>query len=89
MKTTQRRSVVDAPAKRLNVRVSLSAYQRLGVHCAMTGEREGDVINRLIDGLKDFSMPARLADRVRKSDRLDVAAEVSLVDLNGAGAVQA
>ncbi len=72
MKTKQRPGVVNAqddPTTRINVRVKTSAQRRLAVHCAMTGLSPGEVVTRLIEGLRDFSMPVNLVDRAAKSHR--------------------
>jgi hypothetical protein len=72
MRTKQRHGVNDAAAEtttRLNIRVKQSAQRRLAVHCAMTSLSPGEVITRLIEGLREFSMPVNLIDRSQKSHR--------------------
>lgn len=73
MKTTKRRSVDDATARktvRVNVRLELEAQKRLAVHCAMTGMSPGEVLTRLCEGLREWSMPAKLSDRSQSTHRL-------------------
>ena len=72
MKTTRRRGASDATERttcRLNVRIGVEAQQRLAVHCAMTKLSPGEVITRLVEGLRDWSMPVNLAERARVSNR--------------------
>jgi hypothetical protein len=50
MKTSkQRRAVTDAESQRLNVRLDASAYQRLMIHCVMSGTQPGKFLATLID----------------------------------------
>jgi hypothetical protein len=74
MRTSKRQGVADASARktvRVNVRLEAEAQKRLAVHCAMTGMSPGEVLTRLCEGLREFSMPARLADRADKSHRIN------------------
>ena len=75
MKTTRRRGATDAagkPTHRLNVRIDAAAQTRLAIHCAMTGLPPGQVITRLIEGLRDWSMPVNLAERATNGNRRSV-----------------
>ena len=72
MKTTKRPGVDDAKVRkttRVNVRLDSEAARRLRVHCAMTELTPGEVLTRLCEGLREFSMPAKLTDRPDKSHR--------------------
>ena len=73
MKTSKRPSVSDATTRktvRVNVRLEVEAQKRLAVHCAMTGMSPGEVLTRLCEGLREWSMPAKLTDRSQSSHRL-------------------
>ena len=72
MKTKQRPGVTDATARktvRVNVRLEVEAQKRLAVHCATTGMSPGEVLTRMCEGLREWSMPAKLSDRVKNHDR--------------------
>ena len=80
MKTNRRRGASDAAEKathRLNVRIDAEAQRRLAIHCAMTGLAPGQVVTRLIEGLRDWSMPVNLAERARVSNRQGAPGPVS------------
>ncbi len=64
MAATRRRSVTDAVAQRLNVRVSPEAYRRLHVHAVMGNTTPGKLIERLITAnLKDWRIQSVQASR--------------------------
>lgn len=60
---------------RVNARIDAEALKRLRVHCAMTGLSPGEVLSRLCEGLRDWSIPVNLN---AKKDRLE--SEGSVID---------
>lgn len=79
MKASKRPGVDDARARkttRVNVRLDSEAARRLRVHCAMTELTPGEVLTRLCEGLREFSMPAKLEPRVKDNDRQDKSSDV-------------
>jgi hypothetical protein len=67
------------PLQRLNVRVEADAYKRLMVHCLMTGEQPGKIVNAWIDTYcKEWKLPASNHGSVKSEDRTSEAESISL-----------
>jgi hypothetical protein len=78
MNPPKRRSVGDTSGLRLNVNVSLSASQRLHVHCVMWRLSPGQVIEALIEQhLKDFRVQQINSGSVKTEDRSESSEGVS------------
>jgi hypothetical protein len=61
MPATRRREAGEAPAQRLNVRLSIDAYRCLGVHAIMAGVTPGRLVERLIEEhLREWSVQAEI-----------------------------
>jgi hypothetical protein len=101
MSTTQRRGVADKTRKRraaddasnatgtvnqrLNVRIDPAAYQRLMVHCVMSGQQPGKYLESLIDAhCKRWSMPGDLTARATGKVSDASKGEMSQVDATAA-----
>jgi hypothetical protein len=54
------------PDVRLGIRISDEAQKRLFVQALMEGTTASEIVNRLIlAGCRDFSLPGKIADRVK------------------------
>ena len=91
MASKQRRGATDATdanAQRLNVRIDPSAYQRLMIHCVMSGTQPGKFLASLIDThCRAWRVQAVQANRsvpTTGDDRLDLTAGVNLADATAA-----
>lgn len=83
MATRKRKSVGDTVAQkasRVNVRIDEDALRRLRVHCAMTGLTPGEVISRLCEGLRDWSIPVNLSARATSTKSVAVLDSVNISD---------
>src|SRR3954454_12409704 len=75
MATKKGKGVVNASVPkttRVNARIDDAALRRLRVHCAMTGLTPGEVLSRLCEGLRDWSIPVNLnekRDRPKSDDQ--------------------
>jgi hypothetical protein len=71
----------DANAQRLNVRIDPSAYQRLMIHCVMSGTQPGKFLATLIDThCRAWRVQAVQANRntsVPSDGRLEIDASMS------------
>jgi hypothetical protein len=78
----KRRGVNDATdthAQRLNVRIDPAAYQRLMIHCVMSGTQPGKFVADLINRhCREWRVQANRAGSVTTDDRLDLGADVNL-----------
>jgi hypothetical protein len=73
-----RRSVADAKTQRVNIRLAVEAYRRLGVHSLMTGQTPGRLIEALIDQhLRDFRVQTVRSASVPSEGRLEIATDSS------------
>ena len=67
---TQRQAGVKAPkceTSKVNLTLSVEAYRRLFVTSVMSGQTASAIVEGLIsEGLKSWSMPANLSDRVTR-----------------------
>ncbi len=78
MAAKQRRGGNDAEAQRLNVRLNLSAYQRLQIHCVMAGLSPGKFLEGLINThCKEWRVQANRSTQGMVDDRLDDAGGIS------------
>jgi hypothetical protein len=85
MRATRRRSVTDAPAQRLNVRLSTDAHRRLTIHAVMEGTTPGRLLERLIsDHLRDWAVRSNRPARGALEDRLEADGGVREVDVAAA-----
>ena len=58
--------------KRLNVMMTEESIRRLMIHVVMAGKNPGDILSDLVNAhLRDYSIPATLAGRASKKDRVD------------------
>jgi hypothetical protein len=81
MPTTKRRGVNDASdngAQRLNVRIDPGAYQRLMIHCVMSGMQPGKFLENLINShCREWRVQANRSVPVGTDDRLNLDAGVN------------
>jgi hypothetical protein len=91
MPATRRRSVNDAidnTAQRLNVRIDPAAYQRLMIHCVMSGTQPGKFLATLIDThCRTYRVQVVQANRsasVPSDGRLEIDASMSEANANAA-----
>jgi hypothetical protein len=84
MATKQRKGVADArggESQRLNVRIEPDAYQRLMVHCVMSGLQPGKYLESLINAhCREWRVQAIKGASNTHDDRLDSGAHVSLAN---------
>jgi hypothetical protein len=82
MAQPKRRGVNDAgdiEAQRLNVRLSPAAYQRLMIHCVMSGTQPGRFIENLINAhCREWRVQANRIGQATADDRLEAASELNL-----------
>lgn len=85
MATKRRQGVSDATdngSQRLNVRIDPAAYQRLMIHCVMSGKQPGEYVESLINAhCREFRVQAIRTGQATTEDRLDPSASVSLGSL--------
>jgi hypothetical protein len=73
------KSVGDAAAKRLNVRVTTEAHERLMIHALKARVSPGDLVTELIEaGCRKWAMPADLTARTGRNDRPESAGNANL-----------
>jgi hypothetical protein len=84
MATKQRKGASDAstpsnpPVHRLNVRIKPAAYQRLQIHCVMSGKAPGEFLESLIEThCRTWRVQENPATRVTADDRLSGADHIS------------
>jgi hypothetical protein len=82
MAATRRRGVNDAGesnAQRLNVRIDPAAYQRLMIHCVMSGMQPGKFVEALINAhCREWRVQANRSVPVSADDRLEITGGVNL-----------
>jgi hypothetical protein len=82
MPAPRRRGVADASdsnAQRLNVRIDPAAYQRLMIHCVMSGTQPGKFVENLINAhCREWRVQANRSVPVTADDRLEIDASVNL-----------
>jgi hypothetical protein len=85
MAATKRRGVsdaTDATAQRLNVRIDPSAYQRLMIHCVMSGMNPGKFVENLINAhCREWRVQANRTAQLTTDDRLDLTSDMNLGNL--------
>jgi hypothetical protein len=83
MPATKRRAVSDASdsmSQRLNVRIDPAAYQRLMIHCVMSGSQPGKFIEQLINAhCREWRVQANRSASVPSDGRLEIDAGISPV----------
>jgi hypothetical protein len=68
----------DKARQRLNVRIDSLAYQRLMIHCVMTGKQPGEFLTSLIEThCRDWKVQVNTVGSVISDDRLEAAACVN------------
>ena len=88
MAATRRRGASDAENQRLNLRIDPASYQRLMIHCVMSGTQPGKFLASLIDThCRAWRVQAVQANRsfpTTGDDRLDLTTGVNLADATAA-----